>query len=377
MSQPRAPAASAIWLLLVPHPLQGEPARPIPAAEPEAAPQDAIPGPAIGQAAPGFELASASAPERRLPLEAWLDGRALALVFGSSTSVPLAAAAERLNELALVYGEEVAFLFVYLREAETSERPETLAERRGRCAETASALGFPFPAVVDELDDRVGAAYAAYPERLFLIAPDGRVAFAGAPGLDPDALELAILEKLTAAAPPMKPGAHDAPEPPERRHAEAGLLAALDVDGDGALSPAEIDGASAVLRGFDLDGDGTLIGTELRRAIGPDRPPPSAPPASSAETPPEDAAAPAVGRGAVGGAEAPSPPAEPADALEREPAEGRIESYDYDRDGRLSRIEVPRAMLERWETFDRNGDGYLDAAEQAPLGAREREPRDG
>jgi hypothetical protein len=216
---------------------------------------------------------------------------------------------------------------------------------------------------------------------LFLIAPDGRVAFAGAPGLDPDALELAILEKLTGAAPPKNPGApgaQEAPEPPERRHAEAGLLAALDVDGDGTLSPAEIDGASAVLRGFDLDGDGTLVGTELRRAIGPDRPPPSAPPVSSAETPPEDAAAPAVGRGAVGEAEAPSLPAEPADALEREPGEGRaIESYDYDRDGRLSRIEVPRAMLERWETFDRNGDGYLDAAEQAPLGAREREPRDG
>lgn len=367
MSQPRALASScAIWLSLA-QPLQAWQSS---AARPDAEPQAAIPGPAVGDPAPDFELGSASNPELRLPLAAWLDGRPLALVFGSSTSPELAGAAERLNELALDYGEEVTFLFVYLAEAAAPAGPDsqdrgaaTLAERRARCAAAAIAFGFPFPAVVDELDERVGRAYSAHPERLFLIDPGGRVAFAGGPGVDPSALELAILEQLTGSAPPAAP---------ERRHAEAGILRALDADGDGTLSPAEIDGASAVLRGFDLDGDGTLISAELRRATGAGRPIQSTPASAPATEP-----APAQSTTEVRPpAEPPAHSAEPAQPLQQGPAgERSIDSFDYDRDGRLSRIEVPRALLERWETLDRNDDGYLDAGEQATLGARE--PRGG
>jgi type I thyroxine 5'-deiodinase len=38
------------------------------------------------------------------------------------------------------------------------------------------------PAVVDEMDDAVARAYAAMPERLYLIGVDGRVAFKGGMG---------------------------------------------------------------------------------------------------------------------------------------------------------------------------------------------------
>ena len=44
-------------------------------------------------------------------------------------------------------------------------------------------LALEMPAVVDEMDDRVAAAYAAMPERLYLIGSDGRVAYKG--GLGP------------------------------------------------------------------------------------------------------------------------------------------------------------------------------------------------
>jgi hypothetical protein len=351
--------ASAIWLLLLAQLPQGDPG-----SSPKQ--EAALPGPAVGDPAPGFELSSANDPELRLPLAAWLDGRPLALVLGSSTSAQLGAAARELCELALVYGEQVTFLFVYLREAPAPAGPDSLAERRARCAAAVTAFGFPFPAVIDELDDRVGQAYAAHPERLFLIRADGHVAFAGGRGVDPSALELAILEQLTGSAPAGPPGA------PERRHAEAGLLAALDIDGDGTLSSVEIDGASAVLRGFDLDGDGTLVPGELRRAIDPGRASSSAPAPSSAEpaASTESTGAPAV-RPVP---EAPSRRPEPTDPPERGPAgERSIESFDYDHDGRLSRIEVPRALLERWETFDLDDDGYLDATEQAAL----REPGGG
>jgi hypothetical protein len=36
--------------------------------------------------------------------------------------------------------------------------------------------------VVDEMDDRVAAAYAAWPERLYVVDKQGRIAYAGGQG---------------------------------------------------------------------------------------------------------------------------------------------------------------------------------------------------
>ncbi len=38
-------------------------------------------------------------------------------------------------------------------------------------------LGLELPALVDEMDDTVATAYAAMPERLYLIGRDGRIAY--------------------------------------------------------------------------------------------------------------------------------------------------------------------------------------------------------
>ncbi len=43
-------------------------------------------------------------------------------------------------------------------------------------------LALEMPAVVDEMDDRVARAYAAMPERLYLVGRDGRVACKGGMG---------------------------------------------------------------------------------------------------------------------------------------------------------------------------------------------------
>ncbi len=43
-------------------------------------------------------------------------------------------------------------------------------------------LALEMPAVVDEMDDAVGRAYGAMPERLYLIGVDGRVAYKGGVG---------------------------------------------------------------------------------------------------------------------------------------------------------------------------------------------------
>ena len=57
------------------------------------------------------------------------------------------------------------------------------------------------PALVDEMDDSVAKAYAAMPERLYLIGRDGRVAYKGGLGpmfFRPAEWEAAIREHLGA-----------------------------------------------------------------------------------------------------------------------------------------------------------------------------------
>ena len=70
-----------------------------------------------------------------------------------------------------------------------------MEERRrlaGRCQE---AMAHGIHTYVDEMDDAVMSAYAAWPERLYLIGEDGRVAYRGGQGpggFKPAELERAI-----------------------------------------------------------------------------------------------------------------------------------------------------------------------------------------
>jgi hypothetical protein len=108
----------------------------------------------------------------------------------------------------------VQFLVVYIREAHAIdsssplggegmpifEDPVSLEERNGVAKVCMTQLALePMPALVDGLDDAVSLAYAAYPDRLYLVGRDGRIAyhgFEGPMGFDVDELELAILESL-------------------------------------------------------------------------------------------------------------------------------------------------------------------------------------
>jgi hypothetical protein len=80
------------------------------------------------------------------------------------------------------------------------EDPMSLDERRDIAATCMTKLALePMPALVDDMDDTVNAAYEAWPDRLYLISKDGRVAFRGEPGprgFLPEALAQAIQEEL-------------------------------------------------------------------------------------------------------------------------------------------------------------------------------------
>ena len=89
-------------------------------------------------------------------------------------------------------GTEERGLFV-----ETPASPEERHALADRCG-SEMALGFPF--LVDNLDDAVEAAYAAWPERLYLVDLDGTIVYRGEKGPDgfkPDELA-GVLDELVS-----------------------------------------------------------------------------------------------------------------------------------------------------------------------------------
>ena len=73
--------------------------------------------------------------------------------------------------------------------------PETVEERRTVASTCASNLKMSMPTVIDDVDNAVASAYGGWPDRLYLIGTDGRIAFQGGEGpfgFKPEELERAI-----------------------------------------------------------------------------------------------------------------------------------------------------------------------------------------
>jgi len=60
--------------------------------------------------------------------------------------------------------------------------PKNEAERYSVAGSCVRKLGIKFAAVVDGFDNRVEAAYTGWPDRMYLIAPGGRVLYKSRPG---------------------------------------------------------------------------------------------------------------------------------------------------------------------------------------------------
>ena len=73
----------------------------------------------------------------------------------------------------------------------------TLEERFAAARQGVERLGMTMPVLVDGMDDAVSEAFAAWPERLYVGEPGGRLAHVGGPGpfeFDPDAAAIALSE---------------------------------------------------------------------------------------------------------------------------------------------------------------------------------------
>mgnify|MGYP000383175005 CR=1 FL=1 len=107
----------------------------------------------------------------------------------------------------------MTFFVVYIREAHptdgwqvsSNERDQVLirthqefADRQFAASNCAAILGLTAPLLIDGMDNAADRAYGAWPERLYVIGPDGRIAYQGKKGpygFDPDELER-FLEQL-------------------------------------------------------------------------------------------------------------------------------------------------------------------------------------
>lgn len=134
-----------------------------------------------------------------------------------------------LHDLYQKYHDRVQFLSIYIREAHPVDGwwlgkgiagkmiklsrskvatdvydPKTIAERREVAGNCQTALQYDIHTYVDEMDDAVNKAYAAWPTRLYLVGVDGRVVYHGGLGpfgFKPAALGAAIADYLAQAVP--------------------------------------------------------------------------------------------------------------------------------------------------------------------------------
>ncbi len=115
------------------------------------------------------------------------------------------------------YRERVAFLVIYIKEAHPEDGwvlasnrrgdiavrdPVSVAERVAVAATCAVRLDIRMPVLIDHPDNPTASAYGGWPDRLYLIDRDGRVAYQGEEGpfgFEPAALERAIEHELQRA----------------------------------------------------------------------------------------------------------------------------------------------------------------------------------
>ncbi len=108
------------------------------------------------------------------------------------------------------FRDRVSFLVVYIHEAHPEDgwvlpenrrsgvaihNPVSDGERRAVAATCAARLELRMPMVVDHVDNAVGSAYGGWPDRLYLVRRDGRIAYQGGDGpfgFKPAELEEAI-----------------------------------------------------------------------------------------------------------------------------------------------------------------------------------------
>jgi type I thyroxine 5'-deiodinase len=124
----------------------------------------------------------------------------------------------RLNNLAKKYEGSAHFLCVYIKEAHPTDgvqsaanldddilytQPTTEDERAEIAGVCMLRYNFSFPMLLDNMTDEANDHYNALPERLYVLDPDGTIAYKGGMGphcFDVDEFEEAIMAAIARPA---------------------------------------------------------------------------------------------------------------------------------------------------------------------------------
>lgn len=125
-----------------------------------------------------------------------------------------------MDEIRRKYENRVEFLTVYIKEAHPEDewqmtsnedqgvcytQPLTLEDRVLIARDFVERFDYTIPLVVDPMENPAEDAFAAWPERLYVIGVDGRIAYKGNKGpfgFDPDELESWLDTNLKTLASP-------------------------------------------------------------------------------------------------------------------------------------------------------------------------------
>jgi hypothetical protein len=103
----------------------------------------------------------------------------------------------RLDDLAKSFGSKAKFFGVYIREAHAEgedqvirnldedvifEQPTTEDERAEIAATCMLRYNFSFPMLLDGMDNDAEYKYQSWPDRLYIISPNGKIAYQGGMG---------------------------------------------------------------------------------------------------------------------------------------------------------------------------------------------------
>jgi len=154
-------------------------------------------GPEPGQEAPDFKATTLNGKSVRL--SHYLGKQNVLLVFGSATCPMVAGSIRGINELFHKFcGEDIAFLFIYVREAHPGERVpahRSMAEKIRAARFIRDEENIQMPVVVDDLQGSIHHKYSRLPNPAFLVDKSGRVAFR-CMWAQPEQLRQAIQELL-------------------------------------------------------------------------------------------------------------------------------------------------------------------------------------
>jgi peroxiredoxin len=152
----------------------------------------------VGSDAPDATLVSLDG-STRFHLRERTKGRPLVLVFGSFTWPPFRRQVGDIAQIYNDYKDRADFLTIYVREAHPLDewqmksnekdkdnvcyaQPKTLEQRVAIANDFTQRFKYSVPFGIDEMTNAANDAYAAWPERLYIIDEQGRISYKGGNG---------------------------------------------------------------------------------------------------------------------------------------------------------------------------------------------------